>query len=83
MVEGDSLHTRFWDIVCDYQTVLKGAIGVYAILLVLLVLALPGIERGTGSFVILVVDFVLLGVAFAVTAGLAWKCARRKRKRRF
>lgn len=74
---------RFWDRICDYQDYLKLALGMSGFLLGLLALALPGIERGSASYVILVVDLVLLAPLAVVTGYLLYRCRHRQPDRRF
>lgn len=74
---------RFWNRVCDYQDYLKLALGVCGFLLGMLLLALPGIERGSASYVILVVDLVLLVPLAAVVGYLIYRCRHREPDRRF
>jgi len=64
----------FWDVICDYEGIIRAALSINLFLILLGLLAVPGVERGTASFVILVVDFVLLIPLFLVTLFLYWRC---------
>jgi hypothetical protein len=74
---------RFWNKICDYQDYLKLAVGVSGFLVGMLLLALPGIRRGSASYVILVVDLVLLVPLVVVTGYLVYRCRHREPDRRF
>lgn len=79
----DGFWIRFWDVVCDYDELLKGALSIDAVLLLALLLASPGIERGSASFVILVLNVALLVPLLFVTLYLLLWCRRRDRPERF
>lgn len=79
----DDFRIRFWDIVCDHDGLLKAALSVNVVLLVMLLLAAPGVERGTASHVVMVVNFAILIPLTFVTGYLALRCERRERVDRF
>lgn len=79
----DGVWIRFWDVVCDYDELLKAAMSIDAVLLLALLLASPGIERGSASFVILVFNVAVLVPLLAVTLYLILRCRRRERPERF
>lgn len=81
--DGESFRARFWDVVCEYDELLTAAISIDAVLLLALVLASPGIERGSASFIVLVFNVAVLVPLFAVTLFVLVHCRRRDRPDRF
>jgi hypothetical protein len=79
----EEFRRRFWDILCDYEDYLKAAVAINGLLLALLLLASPGIEPGSGSFVVLTIDLFILLPLLAVTLFLVWRCGNREYERRF
>lgn len=82
-MESDGFRTRFWDVVCEYDELVKAALSIDVVLLLALVLASPGIERGSASFIILVFNVALLVPLFLVTLSILLGCRRRDRPDRF
>ena len=74
---------QFWDIVCDYDDLMKVGLGALFLLGSLLLLALPGIPRGSSSFVILIMNLTILVPLIGVMLILIWRCQHRTRERRF
>jgi hypothetical protein len=81
-VNGD-FRDEFWAVVCDFETVILAALGIDAFLLLLGLVSVFGVERGSASFVILVVDLVLLVPLFFVTLFLYWRCRTFTAEERF
>ena len=79
----DGFWVRFWDVICDHEGLVKLAVAINITLLLLLLLASPGIEPGTDSHVILVFNVVLLAPLLLFTVFLLWRCKRRDRPDRF
>lgn len=74
---------RFWDAICEYDDYLGAGLAINVGLLILLLLATPGISQGSSAFVIFVLDLAILGPLIVVTGYLFWRCRTRTRERRF
>lgn len=74
---------RFWDVMCDYQDLLKIALSLCVMLLILVVIVIPWIPRDSPGYVVLVIDIVLLIPLIAFLLYLIWRCRTRTRKERF
>ena len=81
--DGSEFRRRFWDAICEYDDYLGAALAINVGLLILLLLATPGISRGSSAFVVFVIDLAILGPLIAVSAFLFWRCRTRTRERRF
>jgi len=80
---GSEFRRRFWDVICEYDDYLMVAMAINLGLLILLLLATPGISRGSSAFVVVVIDFLVLGPLIVVSVYLVWRCRNRTRERRF
>lgn len=67
----------FWEIVCGYQSLLRVLVATLVVMAGLLAFSFLFLEPGTGSYVIALVDLVLLAVAFVLVGGVTVVCARR------
>lgn len=65
------------DLACRFQPQLATLFVIEVIMLALAVFSLIFIEPGTRSYVILLVDFFLLGIAMVPTIGILYMCSRR------
>lgn len=65
---------RFWENVCEYKHLLWTLLAINVLFVVALLFASAGIERGSASYVILVLDFVLLVPVSLLSIYLVWRC---------
>lgn len=79
----ESFRKRFWDVVCEYEALVKLAMGINVTILVLLLIAVPGIRPGTAEYVILIVDFVILAPLLVLTGFVLYRCSRYQPGTRF
>lgn len=78
-----SFRERFWGVICEYETLIRFALAIDVAILLLLLLAVPGIRPGTPEYVIIVVDFAILTPLLAVTGYALWRCRRHHPGKRF
>ena len=69
---------RFWNVVCEYQQLMRGLIAVLVVMAGLLAFSFLFLEPGTGSYAIAVVDLGLLFVAFVLVGSVSLGCSRRE-----
>ncbi len=74
----DSYSDRFWKTVCQYRSVVVLLLGIEAVLLVLLLIALGLQPEAAGTKTVLVADFVLVGTGFLGAAYVLYRCRRRR-----
>ena len=70
---------RFWKIVCQYRSAIGLLLGLEAVLLVLLVIALWLQPADAGTRTVLVVDFVLVGAGFLAACYTLYRCRQHRR----
>lgn len=75
--EEGTLRERFGGFICQFQPQLQVLFVVEIIVLTLAVFSLLFVPPGTPSHLILLVDFVLLGVTMVPTVGILYLCNRR------
>jgi len=75
----DSYSDRFWKTVCQYRSVVVLLLGIEAVLLVLLLIALGLQPEAAGTRTVLVADFVLVGAGFLGAAYVLYRCRQRRR----
>jgi len=75
----DSYSDRFWKTVCEYRSAVVLLLGIEAVLLVLLLLALWLQPEAAGTRTVLVADFVLVGVGFFSASYVLYRCRGRRR----
>lgn len=69
---------RFWKTVCQYRSAVVLLLGLEAVLLVLLLIALWLRPADPGTRTILVVDFVLVGAGFLAAGYVLYRCRQRR-----
>lgn len=74
---------RFWDVICEYDMLLKVGLSLSIMLLILLLIVTPWIPRDSPGFIILVLDLVLLVPLIGFLIYLIWRCRSRERRDRF
>lgn len=76
---GSAYSNRFWKLVCQYRSAIGLLLGIEAVLLVLLLIALwlQPVEPGTRT--VLVVDFVLVSMGFLAVSYVLYRCRQRRR----
>ena len=70
---------RFWDTVCEYRSAVVLLLGLEAVLLVLLLIALWLRPDQPGAKTVLVADIVLVGVGFFGACYVLYRCRQRRR----
>ncbi|WP_121743491.1 hypothetical protein [Natronorubrum halophilum] len=74
----DTYSDRFWKTVCQYRSAVVLLLGIEAVLLVLLVIALWLQPTGSGTRTVLAVDFVLVGTGFLAAGYVLSRCRQRR-----
>jgi len=69
---------RFWNTICEYRSAVVLLLGIEAVLLVLLLIALWLQPEAAGTRTVLVADFVLVGGGFLGAAYALHRCRRRR-----
>lgn len=75
-----STKEQFWDLLCGYMPALVGLLWVYVILAVLTAFSLLYISRGSGSFVVAVIDAALILTSSVVVLAFYRTCKKRRRE---
>jgi len=68
---------RFWDILCDYDHLVKLVLAMSVLMMVMLALAARGISTDSSAFVVLVIDLVFLVPMFVLAIAALVRCNRR------
>jgi len=76
-----SFKERFWDLICSAETQFQFLLIFTVTLLVLGLVALPLVERGTAAWVLLQLDLVIFGTVLALTLLVLRKCRSRRSDR--
>jgi len=74
----DSYSDQFWKTVCQYRSVVVLLLGIEAVLLVLLLIALWLQPEAAGTRTVLVADFVLVGAGFLGASYVLHRCRQRR-----
>jgi hypothetical protein len=78
MVHGsEGWQGRFWDTLCDFYSVLWGALALTFTLFILSLLLFPFVKPGSGSHAILIADIAVLGVTLTGLSIILYGCYRR------
>lgn len=70
---------RFWKTMCEYRAAVVVLLGLEAVLLVLLLLALWLQPDEFGTRAVLAADFVLVGVGFLAASYTLYRCRQYRR----
>lgn len=73
----DEFTDEIWSRLCRYTDQLRLVFGLSAFFIVLLLVSLSMTQRGTATYVIIVVDLVTLGVVVVIT-GVVIRTCRKK-----
>ncbi|WP_247003296.1 hypothetical protein [Halosolutus gelatinilyticus] len=75
----DDFADRFWKTMCEYRAAVALLLGLEAVLLVLLFLALWLQPDGVGTRVVLVADFAFIGTGFLAASYVLYRCRQYRR----
>ena len=76
-IEAAPFHKRFLDLACAFQAQLFYLLVIESVLLVLVLFSLSFIERGSSSYVILLVDVAFIAVTIVPVGLLIYVCSHR------
>lgn len=76
---GATYSDRFWKTICAYRSAVALLLGLEAVLLVLLVLALWLQPEDAETRAVLVADFALVGAGFFAAGYVLYRCRQRRR----
>ncbi|WP_276253104.1 hypothetical protein [Halomontanus rarus] len=68
---------RFWDLVCGLEHVLRAGFALVVVLFVLSVFSFLFVERGTVSYVTLLLNFIILLPMLISLLLVIWRCESR------
>jgi len=71
---------RFWDTLCSAKAQFQFLLVFDVTMLVLAVIAIPLVERGTTEWVLLQLDLLIFGVALVFVLAVLGKCRARQTK---
>lgn len=69
---------KFWTVMCDYRDFLWLGVMVLIFLFILNVISLLWVRPGSASFVVAIINTVMLVLAGGVVGGMYWTCMRRQ-----
>ncbi|WP_265110635.1 hypothetical protein [Halosolutus halophilus] len=75
----DTYSDRFWKTICAYRAAVVLLLGLEAVLLMLLLIALWLRPEDPGTRTVLVVDFALVGAGFLAASYVLYRCRQRRR----
>lgn len=76
-----SYSDRFWKTICEYRSAVVLLLGLEAVLIALLMIALWLQPPGSGTRAVLLADFVLVGTGFFAAASVLYRCRQRRHGR--
>jgi|GEM_PF-1463536 prepilin signal peptidase PulO-like enzyme (type II secretory pathway) len=73
----ETFSDRFWRRVCEAERVLRYLMVFAFVLLVFLAVSVPFVEAGTGSYYILIIDFLIIGGLLVAATVTLYICKNR------
>lgn len=73
----EQFRAQLWNIICTYQIVVVFFLSLNLVLLFLSLIALPFASGGSGAYVVLQLNFVVILTIIAVTSFLLYRCKKR------
>lgn len=83
MTEEPPFRTRFWNVICQYEFLIRFGLAVDVTILIFLIIASFGVDPTDSGYYILVVDFVILVPLLGVTLFVLYRCSRHTAGSRF
>lgn len=69
----------FWSVVCGFEGAMYYVLLLDLVLLILLLFAIPTVERGSATHSLVVIDALVLLISGCTVGYLFWRCKKRKR----